>query len=137
MEIGALGGVGSTSTQTQQNATVNQEDLFNILLTQLNYQDPLDPMDNAEFVAQLAQFTSLEEARQTNENMQTLIKIETANQAIGIISRAVEVATETTRELGNVISVNFGSGSPVLTVETTDGRFLTDIPLSQVQAVGD
>ena len=136
MDIGTLGAVNSTSTQQQQTATVNQEDLFNILLTQLNYQDPLEPIDNAEFISQLAQFTSLEQARQTNESIQSLIKIEAANQAIGILSRTVEVATETSRELGDVISVNFNSGSPVLTIETSDGRFLTYIPLSQVQAVG-
>ncbi|WP_346837600.1 flagellar hook capping FlgD N-terminal domain-containing protein [Microbulbifer sp. SAOS-129_SWC] len=137
MAIGALGGVDSTSTQTQQNATVNQEDLFRILLTQLNYQDPLKPIDNAEFISQLAQFTSLEQARQTNENIQSLMKIDAANQAIGIISRTVEVTTETSRELGSVVSVNFDSGSPVITVQTSDGRYLTDIPISQVQTVGD
>ena len=43
------------------NAAVSQEDFLKILLTQLRFQDPLKPIDNQQFVAQLAQFSALEE----------------------------------------------------------------------------
>lgn len=128
-------GAASASTQSLQQAMVNQEDLFRILLTQLNYQDPLKPMDNAEFIAQLAQFTSLEQARQSNQNIEALLKIQAADQSIGLIGKTVELATSTGRVVGQVTTIAFREGSPLLTVKTAEGRFLSDISLSQVQIV--
>lgn len=131
----AIDSVGATSSQTTSQATVNQEDLFKILLTQLQYQDPLKPLDNAEFVAQLAQFTSLEQSRQTNENIETLLQVQSTEQAIGLLSKTVEVQTASAREVGTVSAIAFQNGSPQLTVKTQDGRFLSGISLSQVQIV--
>jgi flagellar basal-body rod modification protein FlgD len=135
MAIDSIGGSAGSAGQTVQQAVVNQEDLFRILLTQLNYQDPLKPMDNAEFIAQLAQFTSLEQSRQSNQNFEALLKMQAASQSIGLIGKTVEVATETSREVGSVTTIAFQEGSPLLTVRTADGRFLSSIALSQVQIV--
>jgi len=134
MAVDSIGGTASAS-QTPQQAIVNQEDLFKILLTQLNYQDPLKPLDNAEFIAQLAQFTSLEQARQSNQNIESLLKIQAADQSIGLIGKTVELATATSREVGQVSTITFQEGSPLLTVRTSDGRFINGISLSQVQIV--
>ena len=84
MAVDSIGSPAS-ATQTSQQTTVNQEDLFKILLTQLSYQDPLKPMDNAEFIAQLAQFTSLEQTRQTNDNISSLLKMQASDQSIGLL----------------------------------------------------
>jgi flagellar basal-body rod modification protein FlgD len=134
MAIDSIGGA-TGATQATQQAVVNQEDLFRILLTQLNYQDPLKPMDNAEFIAQLAQFTSLEQARQSNQNVEALLKMQAADQSIGLIGKTVEVATSTGREVGQVTTIAFQEGSPLLTVRTAEDRFLNAISLSQVQIV--
>src|SRR5689334_2914736 len=133
----AVDAVGATATEqsTPQQATVNQEDLFKIMLTQLQYQDPLKPLDNAEFIAQLAQFTSLEQARQTNQNIETLLQMQSADQSIGLLTRTVEVQTASAREVGQVSAIAFSGGSPTLTVKTLDGRFLSGISLSQIQIV--
>lgn len=128
-------GSASSSTASLQQAMVNQEDLFKILLTQLNYQDPLKPMDNAEFIAQLAQFTSLEQSRQSNQNLESMLKMQAADQSIGLIGKTVELATATAREVGQVTTIAFQEGSPLLTVKTAEGRFLSNISLSQVQIV--
>lgn len=53
-----------------------------ILLTQLTYQDPLKPMDNQQFMAQMAQFTSLEQTQQLNQKMATLISNQAALQSV-------------------------------------------------------
>lgn len=135
MAIDSIGGATGAAGQVAQQAVVNQEDLFRILLTQLNYQDPLKPMDNAEFIAQLAQFTSLEQARQSNQNVEALLKMQAADQSIGLIGKTVEVATATAREVGEVTTIAFNEGSPQLTVRTSAGRFLNSIALSQVQIV--
>ena len=133
----AVDAVGATPAEqsTPQQATVNQEDLFKIMLTQLQYQDPLKPLDNAEFIAQLAQFTSLEQARQTNQNIESLAQIQSADQSIGLLTKTVEVQTASAREVGTVSAIAFSGGSPQLTIKTLDGRFLSGIALSQVQIV--
>lgn len=135
MAVDSIGGATGAAGQASQQAVVNQEDLFRILLTQLNYQDPLKPMDNAEFIAQLAQFTSLEQARQSNQNVEALLKMQAADQSIGLIGKTVEVTTSTAREVGQVTTITFADGSPQLTVRTSAGRFLNSIALSQVQIV--
>jgi flagellar basal-body rod modification protein FlgD len=135
MAIDAIGATTQTSGSSAQQAVVNQEDLFKILLTQLNYQDPLKPLDNAEFIAQLAQFTSLEQARQTNQNIETLLQMQSADQSVGLLTKNVEVTTATSREVGQVTTITFQDGSPQLTVKTQDGRFINNVALSQVQII--
>jgi len=52
---------------TASNSQINLQDSCRILTSQLTNQDPMKPMDNTEFMAQLAQFTSLEQTRQLND----------------------------------------------------------------------
>ena len=71
MAVNLIGGVTAPSNPTLnlQTLGLGQEDFFRILVTQLSYQDPLKPIDNQEFIAQLAQFTSLDQTRQVNERI--------------------------------------------------------------------
>ena len=135
MAIDAIGASTQASDTSLQQAVVSQEDLFRILLTQLNYQDPMKPMDNAEFIAQLAQFTSLEQARQSNEKFESLLRMQSSGQSIGLLTRSVQIATQTGTEVGQVTSIAFAEGSPQLTIKTADGRFINNVALSQVQII--
>lgn len=78
MEI-SLDGVSSTddlsasqSADAYVDDTMDQQTFLNLLTTQLQYQDPLEPQDASEFVAQLAQFASLEELITMNSGMEAL-----------------------------------------------------------------
>ena len=51
---------------------MDKDDFLNLLITQLQNQDPLNPTDSTEFTAQLAQFSSLEQLNNVNQNLQTL-----------------------------------------------------------------
>ena len=117
------------------NAAVSQEDFLKILLTQLRFQDPLKPIDNQEFIAQLAQFSSLELARQQGEEIQGLLTIQSASQSLSLMNRTVEVGTNGGSQVGVVTAIRFQNGNPLLTVKTADGQFLTDVGLSQVSLV--
>lgn len=59
--------------------SLGQEDFLQLLLTQLNNQDPLDPMDNEAFVAQLAQFSTVSGITEINNGVKTLADMFTAN----------------------------------------------------------
>lgn len=56
--------------KTEENSELGKEDFMTLLMVELQNQDPLNPMDNTEFVAQLAQFSSLEQMVQMNETLE-------------------------------------------------------------------
>jgi flagellar basal-body rod modification protein FlgD len=130
--IGAL--IGNENQQIQR-AGLGQDDFLKILLTQLTYQDPLKPMDNQEFIAQFAQFASLEQTRQSTENLNALLVMQMGNQALGLLGKAVEVSTETGSVVGEITSVAFEQGNPLFTVKIADEQYLTNITLSQIVQV--
>ena len=59
----------TSTTQTPKN-TLGKDDFLNLLVTQMQNQDPLDPMQGTDFAAQLAQFSSLEQLTDINTNLQ-------------------------------------------------------------------
>jgi len=134
MAVTGLGGVTATAS-TAAVQGLGQDDCLKILLTQLTYQDPLKPLDNQQFIAQMAQFTALEQTRQLNTGMDTVLSLQATNQAVSLISRTVEVATVSGSRVGQVTTVGFNSGNPVLTVKMSDGSLLTDLTLSQISIV--
>jgi flagellar basal-body rod modification protein FlgD len=72
----AVNAVSSTTTQDNSVNLTKSDDLdkqafLELLTTQLKYQDPMNPMENTEFVAQLAQFSSLEQLWNVNSTLQT------------------------------------------------------------------
>src|SRR5688572_23374936 len=133
MAIDAIGVVPTSSTTTQANG-IRQEDFLRILLTQLRFQDPLEPVDNREFIAQLAQFSALEINRQQSEKVDTLLAMESANQALALNGRNVEVGAAGGSSVGEVTAIAFRDGEPRLTVRTASTTFV-DVTLSAVTLV--
>jgi flagellar basal-body rod modification protein FlgD len=132
----AISPITPASGQTDlTSSSISQQDFFKLLVTQLSFQDPLKPIDNEAFIAQIAQFTSLEQTREMNEKISTLLSIQGSNQAIGLIGRTVEVATATGTVVGEVTTLNFVNGTPFLTVRTNTGQFLTGIGIDQINVV--
>lgn len=135
MPIESIGAESTNSVANTQNSTLGQEDLFKILLTELTFQDPLEPMDNKDFIAQLAQFTNLEQTRQFNDKLDALLTVQAADQSIALLGKTIEFKTETVPEIGDVIAVSFSEGSPIMTIKKPDGTFVSDIRLSQINSV--
>jgi len=59
---------GAAMLATTRAGAMGKDDFLNLLITQLQNQDPLNPTDSTEFTAQLAQFSSLEQLGNVNEN---------------------------------------------------------------------
>lgn len=116
-------------------SSLGLQDFIKVLTTQLTYQDPLKPMDNQEFMAQVAQFTALEQSQQMNERMQQLVDNQAALQSIGLIGRNVEIATATGRTAGTVTALSLQGDAPVLTLALPGGAVLEDVSLSQLIAI--
>lgn len=134
MAVEGIGSVLDTSASTRR-AGLQQEDFLKVLLTQLSYQDPLKPMDNQEYIAQLAQFSGLEQTRQVNERIADLLSLQSVDQALVLLGKQVEVTTSTGAVVGQVTTASFEGGVPNLTVQASNGTFLTNVSLSQVRVV--
>jgi flagellar basal-body rod modification protein FlgD len=128
----------SAPTATSSNSltsSVTLQDFMTVLLTQLTYQDPLQPMDNEQFMAQIAQFTSLGQAQQTNSNIQIMVANQAAQQSIGLIGQKVGFNLDNQSVTGTVSSVNLAGSTPVLTI-AVGSQQVPNITLSQLTSVG-
>ena len=73
MSAPGANGTAETSAQlAQKNAELSKTQFLSLLVAQLENQDPLNPMDNQDFIAQLATFSSLEQLISINEGMTRL-----------------------------------------------------------------
>ena len=86
MNISTTSAVGSTSggetaTTALRANNLGQDAFLRLLITQLEHQDPLQPKDDAEFLAQLAQFSALEQLTQINDSIKALSNLLAAGQA--------------------------------------------------------
>lgn len=125
----------STLPGNLQASGLTQQDFIKILLTQLTYQDPMKPVDNQQFMAQMAQFTSLEQTQQLNAKIETLIGNQSALQSVGLIGRTVDVSTASGTVTGSVSGLSLAGDVPLVTLLTTAGATLTNISVSQITAV--
>ena len=71
MEISAASGTRATAGQSQTKLAEDFDQFLKLLTTQLQYQDPLDPMDSGEFTNQLVSFSQVEQSISTNKNLKT------------------------------------------------------------------
>ena len=116
------------------------QSLLSIILTQLTYQDPLKPMDNFEFVSQLAQFAQLQQSQTLNTDVTSLLAAQSAVQATSLLGQTIDFTTtaNSTAQTGVVQSVAFSNGQPTVTASvTTNGQTQTidNIPIANITEV--
>lgn len=134
MAVDAIGIAPSNEGNVPRNAAVSQEAFLKILLTQLRFQDPLKPVDNQQFLAQLAQFSAIEINRQQSEKIDTLLQMNSTGQAIGLLGQQVEVQGSAGSGVGEVTAVSFRTGEPTLSVRTPSAT-LIDVRLRDVRLI--
>ncbi|SMC65947.1 flagellar hook assembly protein FlgD [Sporomusa malonica] len=117
----------STSDTSQTNRKANDElgknDFLKLLTTQLQYQDPMNPMEDKEFIAQMAQFSSLEQM----QNMNSSMAMTQASNMIGMQIKYTD--SNAVEQTGIVTSVRMVDGEPKLLIGDTS------VELSAVTAV--
>lgn len=100
----ALASLSNSSSANDGQAIADNFDTFlQLLTTQLRNQNPTDPIDTNQFTQQLVQFSEVEQAVKTNENLETLAQLSAANAITGAVSYIGKTVTldGKTAELNN------------------------------------
>jgi len=72
MAVSSVTSAGSTAVQKPQSQTLGQADFIRLMTTQMKLQDPLEPVDNKEMIAQMAQFSSLSGIENINSTLKAI-----------------------------------------------------------------
>lgn len=136
--INANDPISLSESQNPQSA-LGKDAFMKLLVNQMKNQDPMAPADNSQMIAQLAQFSSLEEMQELNDNIVGLAVLQQGNALMSqlttsslLIGKDVKYVDPTTNAeaWGTVDSVKIADGQAVLSI---DG---SDIPLANVRELG-
>lgn len=130
----AISATAATSAATQING-VGLQDFLKILTSQLSNQDPLKPLDNQEFIAQVAQFSALEQSQQLNQKIDQLLSVQASVQSVGLLGKTVDVNSSNGTVSGQVKAFSLSSGEPLLTIQTGAGTQIDGVTLAQIITV--
>jgi len=116
---GAVGAYGTTQTLPAQlpQQTLGQADFLKLLVAQLSAQDPMNPMSDTDFAAQMAQFSTLQTTQTMQNNMAAVQAGMGVLVADSLLGATVNVQTSDGRTISGVVNtVQYQSGSPTITV---------------------
>jgi flagellar basal-body rod modification protein FlgD len=117
-------------TTTAPGSDKDKEMFLNLMVAQLRYQDPLNPADSGEFLAQNAQFTSLEKMQDVATQTAALLSAQVSFGAAGMVGKQVTyVNQDGSTGSGLVGSVTYDASGPMLTVGDVS------VSLGQIQSV--
>lgn len=134
--------IANKQEETPSDNELGQSAFLELMITQLKHQDPLNPQENSEFVAQLAQFSSVESLDKLNNNFTDFSSSFVANQALqasSLVGRSVTVPTDSAMlETGNIVSgsvdIPASTGDAQLRIYDDEGGLVDQIPLGSQSA---
>lgn len=131
-----------TSQRKTGSDTLGKDDFLKILMTQLQNQDPLNPMQDKDFIAQMATFTSLEQMTNMNKSITSLVSAQEQAQLISYsqfigkevswhkITESNDGSSVIEQGTGKIASLKFTDGVATFLLE--DGKSLTSGNISQI-----
>ncbi|AGB40632.1 flagellar hook capping protein [Halobacteroides halobius DSM 5150] len=107
-----------TQQSTLQQSDLGKDEFLKLLVTQLQNQNPMNPMKNKEFMGQMAQFNSLQQMQSLNTTMSKFINYQQLSQAGNLVGKKVKVLDSQTGQTitGEVKKVNVTDSDPQITV---------------------
>lgn len=127
--------VASGTTAGATSALADTFDTFlKLLTTQLQNQDPLDPMDSNEFTDQLVKFAEVEQSINSNKQLEQIVQLQTSNQvnsAVSFIGREVEVVSDQLLLQDGVAEITYGvdgkAATTIIAIVNEAGRTVRTI----------
>jgi flagellar basal-body rod modification protein FlgD len=129
MEINGTNPVTGTSASpvasTPAPTTVDYDAFLQLLVTQMRNQDPTNPTDSAEYLSQLASFSSVEQQLQSNAKLDSLLSTMAFGQGAGLIGRSVTSSDGQTT--GTVVSISQVAGQTTVNLDGGSALNVSDI----------
>lgn len=109
----------TSTTPTTGSNTVDYNTFLQLLITEMQNQDPTDPTDPSQYMSQFAQFSTVAQAVQTNSKLDALLSSSALSQADGLIGRNVSYTDSNTGATvsGQIASVSINSNGAVATLQ--------------------
>ena len=128
---GALG-ASAPAPATDPDKTLGKDAFLKLLVAQLRYQDPSNPTDSSQFMAQTAQFTQVEKLEEIAAANAQMLAAQSMLAVSGLVGRTVTyTGADGAPATGVVTSAAFGSGGPLLRVGTAG----TEVPVGSVTEI--
>lgn len=130
-----------TATQTTQASAATSafglgfDALLKIILTQLTYQDPLKPMDNFQFVSQLAQFSQVQQGQAMSDRLNQIFASTLSVQVTGLLGKRVDIPAGAATLAGTVVGIAFANGTPTATIETDKGQTISSVAIGSITQI--
>jgi flagellar basal-body rod modification protein FlgD len=126
MDATTIKSTGSAPPGTQavsgKNADLGKDQFLKLFVAQLQHQDPMNPMEDADFMGQMASFSTLEQVTNLAAANQAMAANLQLSQSVGLLGRTVTWTDDAdVSHTGVVEKVSQQDGHPVLTVSGTEG----------------
>ncbi len=93
---------------------LGKDDFLQLLIAQLTHQDPTSPMEDTQFIGQMAQFSSLEQMTNMNKNFTAVNEMLTGSSAVNAVGKKVEIDTGSTTVSGHISAATRGQNPEVM-----------------------
>ncbi len=138
----ATDSVSSVSTAATGNQSLGKDAFLQLLVTQLKNQDPLSPQDNGAFVAQLAQFSSLEGINTLNDSVNAISSNFSSSQALqasslvgrSIITQTDKALVDTSKSMTGSVAVTAATGNVSVKITDANGNVVRTLDLGAQSA---
>lgn len=112
------------TTRNTQDSSQNQfssDTFYKLLSAQLQYQDPMESMDNTQMILQMAQFASIEQLNNLNQQFGTFMEMSTVQDGAALVGKEVRIGLDDdTTIVGTVDKVGFSSSGTLIQI---DGKY--------------
>ena len=108
--------ISASEAATRQQLT--QDDFLKLLTTQLSNQDPLKPMEDTQFIAQIAQFSSLQQSTTLTKDFEAFSSAQQISSAQNLLGKTVTISSDGTITTGPVSEIRIQNGAAAIVVGT-------------------
>lgn len=128
----------TTTSSSSKSSSLSQSDFLSLLTTQLSYQDPTKPVDNAQMVSQMAQISTVDSLASLNTSVSNLSSVVTSSQALmasGLVGQQVLIPSSTgylgsDSTMNGVLSTGSGASDLKVTVKNSSGAVVYQTTMS-------
>src|SRR6185437_2764854 len=126
---------GASGVPTSSGSSLDEDAFLQLLVAQLKYQDPSQPVDSSQFMSQTAQFTQVQKMDEMTKATESVLSLQQGLAASALVGKTVQYTlSDGTTGSGIAASASFGVAS---NAEPTVRVGTQDIPLSSITTVGE